>query len=115
LATTHECVAEKKKVKMGNKQVEVIGYQGPSPDEVALLEFAQQHGYEFIKSTDESMQVNKKYKVYNNTSMASFNQKPNLDEMPHEWKTEKVLDFKLLKKMEFSSDRKRMSILVQDM
>jgi len=115
LATTHECVAEMKKVKMGNKEVEVIGYQGPSPDEVALLEFAQQHGYEFIKSTDESMQVNKKYKVYNNISMASLNQKPNLDEMPHEWKTEKVLDFKLLKKMEFSSDRKRMSILVQDM
>jgi len=30
-----------KKVKMGNKEVDVIGYQGPSPDEVALLEFAQ--------------------------------------------------------------------------
>lgn len=31
-----------------------------------------------------------------------------------QWVTDSVLDFKLLKRIEFSSDRKRMSVVVQD-
>ena len=54
IATTHECVPEEKKVKTEDgSEVPVIGYQGPSPDEVALLEFAQNHGFEYTKGSDD--------------------------------------------------------------
>ena len=71
IATTHECVPEEKKAKTGDgSEVPVIGYQGPSPDEVALLEFAQNHGFEYAKGTDDCLQVTKKHKIYNNMSNA---------------------------------------------
>ena len=71
IATTHECVPEEKKAKMEDgSEVPVIGYQGPSPDEVALLEFAQNHGFEYTMGSDDCMQVTKKHKVYNNMSNA---------------------------------------------
>lgn len=118
IATTHECVPEEKKAKTEDgHEVPVVGYQGPSPDEVALLEFAQNHGFEYAKGTDDCLQVTKKHKVYNNMSNAqSFSslQAPQGAEMP-QWVTDGLLDFKLLKRIEFSSDRKRMSVVVQDL
>lgn len=36
---------------------ETIFYQGPSPDEVTLVEMAQQHGLEFFSGTDTSAKV----------------------------------------------------------
>ena len=46
LAVTHECMAERV-MKDGE---EVIFYQGPSPDEVTLVDFARQHGVKFKES-----------------------------------------------------------------
>lgn len=101
----------------------VVGYQGPSPDEVALLEFAQNHGFEYTKGTDDCLQVTKKLKIFNNmshinslSSLQSGRSKQNkvADSIP-QWIEDAKLNFKLLKKIEFSSDRKRMSVIVQDM
>lgn len=39
LSTTHECMANRVKSKVDNK-IDLITYQGTSPDEVALIEFA---------------------------------------------------------------------------
>lgn len=62
---------EAKTAKMDDgTEVPVVGYQGPSPDEVALLEFAQHHGFEYAKGSDDCLQVTKKHKVYNNMSNA---------------------------------------------
>jgi len=42
LSINHECMTNIEK--KGDKD-EVITYQGTSPDEVALLEFTEKHGY----------------------------------------------------------------------
>lgn len=63
LAVNHDCLTTKitneptGDIEEDCKQA-VIGYQGSSPDEVALLEFAQKHEFEFLSSTDESIDVN---------------------------------------------------------
>ena len=55
LSVCHECVAE---------QVdEKITFQGQSPDEIALVEFAQQHGFEFVESNDEVIRLNRNIRV----------------------------------------------------
>ena len=63
-----------------------VGYQGSSPDEVALLEFAQRHEFEFLAGTDETIVV----KVRG---------------------TKKT--YELVRKIEFTSDRKRASVIVK--
>ena len=59
LAITHEVVAEIDK--QGKKF-----YQGPSPDEITLVDAARDMGYEFIKSTQTTteIEVNRTKKVY---------------------------------------------------
>jgi magnesium-transporting ATPase (P-type) len=117
-------VPEEKKAKLADgNEVAVVGYQGPSPDEVALLEFAQNHGFEYAKGTDDCLQVAKKHKLMNYMSNANSlaslqpdaHQRPSPAEEIPQWRTDADLNFKLLKRIEFSSDRKRMSVIVQDM
>ena len=50
-------MVEKSKAKDGS-----ISYQGPSPDEVTLVEMAKNHGYEFVVGNDEMLSVQKKIK-----------------------------------------------------
>lgn len=80
LALNHDCLPNR------DKNTGVLGYQGSSPDEVALLEFAQRHQFEFLSSTDESIEV----KIAGREK-----------------------SFELVRKMEFTSDRKRASVIVK--
>jgi magnesium-transporting ATPase (P-type) len=50
LSTTHSCVADRKN--------DGYSYSGPSPDEVCLVEFAREHGFEFCFGSDELIVVN---------------------------------------------------------
>ena len=53
LSVNHECMAEK-----GNSKSGQTNYEGPSPDEVALVDTAKHLGYEFKKSTSSGKIVN---------------------------------------------------------
>ena len=44
MSLTHDCLA----VEKNGKRI----YQGQSPDEITLLEFANKNGFEFVTSTD---------------------------------------------------------------
>ena len=79
LSLAHECVREKVK--------DDFVYRGPSPDEVQLVEFAKDVGFEFLGHS------NKHFSVCVNGSQKSY---------------------EVLKLIEFNSDRKRMSLLVRD-
>ena len=79
LATAHEVVADK------NKEGKTI-YQGPSPDEITLVDAAKDMNYEFVKSTQSTTTI----KVKGN---------------------EKTFD--LLEVFPFTSDRKRMSVVIK--
>ena len=76
IVTCHECLREPKTKK----------YQGPSPDEVSLVEAAAKSGYEYISTENKVITVNK---------------------LGREDK------FELLQVFEFDSDRKRMSVIVR--
>jgi magnesium-transporting ATPase (P-type) len=80
LGLTHEVVPDQDKA--GNKI-----YQGPSPDEVALVDAAKKMQYEFMQSNQSETIIN--IRGTNKT-------------------------FKLLYSFPFTSDRKRMSIIVRD-
>ena len=75
IATCHECIPNEK----GE-------FEGPSPDEVALLKAAYQVGFKFVSNENKIMTV-------------QYQQ------------TNKV--FELLKLIEFDSDRKRMTVIVK--
>ncbi len=70
-----------------DKAKQTFVYRGASPDEVTLVEFAKDLGFTNTKSNESN----------------SFVKVSHLN---------KTLDFKVIRKMEFSSDRKRMSIIV---
>ena len=53
LSAAHQCMPETKKTANGTE----IFYQGPSPDEVTLVEFAQQHGFEFYAGNDSEAKI----------------------------------------------------------
>lgn len=78
--------------------VETIFYQGPSPDETTLVDFAKNRGFEFCKTSDTSVTV----RLYPNSGYCETD-----DEL-----IEKT--YKVHRRMEFNSDRKRMSILFTD-
>lgn len=80
LSLCHECVCEK-------DEQNNINYQGPSPDEIALVDFAREMGYTFQGLHKKSLKLS-------------------IFEFPH--------DFELLNLFEFNSDRKRMSIIIRD-
>ena len=91
LSTAHQCMVERSKAKDGS-----ISYQGPSPDEVTLVEMAKNHGYDFVEGNDEMLQIQKKIKNGN------------------QWEIQGQLAFTVVRLIEFTSDRKRMSSLVYD-
>ena len=76
---------------------DTINFQGPSPDEIALVEFAQNHGYEFWDGNQSKQVVRRRIK--NNQG---------------QWEELDKMQFTILRKIEFNSDRKRMSIVVKD-
>ena len=84
LSLSHMCVAESFTDKNGVKQK---FYNGPSPDEVALVEYASSMDFDCTLSTDDYV------------TMAS-----NGEERKYE----------VFRKMDFNSDRKRMSVLLRD-
>lgn len=67
-------------------------YQGPSPDEVTLVDFAKNQGFYFKSNTDTQIMV----------ECSSRNGEV------------KDVEYEVFRKMEFNSDRKRMSIIVRD-
>ncbi|CAD8148969.1 unnamed protein product [Paramecium pentaurelia] len=80
LSSAHECIAQKGK----NSQ---INYQGPSPDEITLVDAAMNLGYRFE------------------------GQSANEQEFTIRGKQKKV---ELLSQFEFDSNRKRMSVIIKD-
>ena len=86
MSLAHECVRECTKENQ-------YFYRGPSPDEVTLVEFAKDLGFTFLSETDHSLSLEVR--------------------MPGQ-EQQNTLAYKLFRKVEFNSDRKRMSILVQD-
>ncbi len=93
LSLAHECVPETIKKEDGSK---VTFYQGPSPDEVTLVDFAKNQGFHFTQTSDTEAKVN----------ISQAGPRDDLDA--------KETIFKVYRRMEFNSDRKRMSILLQD-
>lgn len=91
LSLAHSCVAEYFQGK--------IFYNGISPDEVALVEFAASMGFECTLSNDTEVQVK--------FPEAQIDGKTVTDKR-------KEVKFEVIKRMNFTSDRKRMSILVRD-
>lgn len=73
---------------------EELFYNGPSPDEVALVEFAASQNFKCTYNSDDMLKMK-----------AVFNNK-------HGGETE--YKFEVLRKMEFNSDRKRMSVVLRD-
>ena len=74
-------------------------YNGPSPDEVALVEFAQTQNFECTKSTEEVLGL---------TGTGGIPIELAGDDAAPE------LEFEVFRKMDFNSDRKRMSVLLRD-
>ena len=66
-------------------------YNGPSPDEVALVEFASAIGFDCIQSEKSYVKM-----------------KAKLENEPKEY------SYQIYRKMDFNSDRKRMSLLLKD-
>ena len=88
LGLAHMCEAESFTDKDGNVSK---FYNGPSPDEVALVEFASTMNFDCTASENDFVRMKMKTKD------------------SHE-----EIEFEVFKKMEFDSDRKRMSILLRD-
>lgn len=80
LSLCHECVCE-------NEEGKEMKYQGPSPDEIALVDFAKKHSYCYQGTLKKTLK---------------------LDIM------KQTHDYELLHLFEFNSDRKRMSIIIRD-
>lgn len=85
LSLAHSCEVEQFKDKFGQTQK---FYNGPSPDEVALVEFASSMKFDCFKSDEDFI------------SMAM-----------HGNEQQKYIKFRAI---EFTSDRKRMSVLIED-
>jgi magnesium-transporting ATPase (P-type) len=64
-----------------------LSYQGTSPDEITLLDAAKEVGYTFLDRNSDTIFLN----------ILGRNQQ-----------------YKLLQKLEFTADRKKMSVIVQD-
>ena len=83
LSTCHECVIDSEK----NKDMNMIRYQGPSPDEITLVDTARHLGFTFLGGSTSSLTI--------------------------EWLgMNKTVS--LLKLFEFNSDRKRMTVIIKE-
>ena len=139
MSLTHDCLA----VEKNGKRI----YQGQSPDEITLVEFANKNGFEFVTSTDTWALVKQHWTAMNksaqpsdsrcsyqedvtiqNSQMISLNNHETITEVnlmefdrsnpsikhPKRIENEAEQIFEVGCRMEFSSDRKRQSILVRD-
>lgn len=91
LALAHECVPETVTKGDGTK---VTFYQGPSPDEVTLVDFAKNQGFHFVETSDTMIKMN-------------------YSKAEEDGKVEEIT-YQVFRRMEFNSDRKRMSIILRD-
>ena len=136
MSLTHNCITVEKNEK--------IVYQGQSPDEITLVDFAKKCGFEFVTRTDTWAVIKahwihpkSQYDSHNlshaednsqvqNTNMMISNNVTETDLMDfdrsnlnikHPKRTEAEMEqhFEVEQLMDFSSDRKRMSILVRDL
>lgn len=81
LSTCHECIID------SEKNENLIRYQGPSPDEITLVDTARHLGFVYLGRTTNEVIV--------------------------DWKGNKKI-IEVLKMFQFNSDRKRMSILLRE-
>jgi len=90
LSLAHECVPETISTSSGET---ITFYQGPSPDEVTLVDFAKYQGFDFQQQADSYslMEMN----------LACLSECPESR-------------YQVYRRMEFNSDRKRMSVLLRD-
>ena len=98
LSLAHQCTPEHFLDKEGNN---CKFYNGPSPDEVALVDFACHLKFECMSSSDEVIKLKMEHlpEGYPRVEGADMTQ-PQV--------------FEVFRKMEFNSDRKRMSVLLRD-
>ena len=89
LGLAHECVPETVTKSDGEK---ITFFQGPSPDEVTLVDFAKSMGLDFQETDDKSI-------------TAEFN---------GPFEPVRKMKYEVFRRIEFSSKRKRMSILLKD-
>lgn len=89
LSLAHECVPETVTKADGTK---MTFYQGPSPDEVTLVDFAKLQGFDFKETSDVKITIELNQWVSPAQDVA----------------------YQVFRKMEFNSDRKRMSIVIRD-
>ena len=94
LSICHDCEAETAVVD-GEK---ILFYQGESPDEITLVDFARMQGFEFLEANEARSII----KLYKRSGMLNGEE------------TEITKEYKIHKKVLFDSERKRMSILFTD-
>lgn len=83
LSTCHECVVDSDK----NEDNNMLRYQGPSPDEITLVDTARHLGFVFLGASSNSINV--------------------------KWLNEEK-KIELLYLFEFNSDRKRMTVIIRE-
>ncbi|EGR28497.1 phospholipid-translocating p-type flippase family protein, putative [Ichthyophthirius multifiliis] len=88
LGIAHECIVQKNKDPLDTKMY----YQGPSPDEITLVDCAYNMGFTFTGNTTDGV-------------LMKINEKGGI---------QKQYEFKRYNIFEFSSDRKRMTIIIED-
>lgn len=103
LSVAHMCDVE-------NKNDGTAFYNGPSPDEVALVEFAQSQKYECIKASENQMTLKRQADI-THVEEESGDDDGEPQAIPPKYYDE---TYEVFKKIDFNSDRKRMSILVRD-
>ena len=94
LSICHDCEAETAVVN-GEK---IMFYQGESPDEITLVDFARMQGFEFLEANEARSLV----KIYQRSGMIQTED------------TEVIKEYTIHRKVLFDSERKRMSILFSD-
>ena len=57
ISLNHECISVEKKPSTETQTVKAKKYQGTSPDEVTLVEFAKKCGFEFLSSSDHFAKI----------------------------------------------------------
>lgn len=95
LAICHDCESEEANV--DGKHIKF--YQGASPDEITLVDFARDQGFEFMEATDKIIKI----KLHYESGMVKKD----------DGKTESR-EYIIHKKIPFSSSRARMSLLFTD-
>ena len=93
ISTCHSGIINEKKFESSKK----LRYQASSPDEIAILNFARKYKYIFFGRKDNNKIIIEKPDILNNN------------------KTSKKVTYKIPIQFEYSSERKSMSVIVQNM